>query len=226
MGAGRSSTELFAAHGGYEIVAGADYFQDKLDGFGKKFGVPAERLSRTCRLQEVDRERGRCGGDREPAVFPPRAGAAAVEAGKHVYLAKPVAVDVPGCLSIDRERRRWRATKGLMFLVDFQTRADAFYQEAIQRCTTARSGISCFGESHAIMPACRSPAHGRVPAKDPKRSGDAAAGLGGRHGPLRRHHHRAEHPHAGRGELDHEPAAGSTCDRRAHGRCAGLRQLQ
>ena len=34
-------------HGGYKIVAAADYFQDRLDEFSQKFDVPSSKLSRT-----------------------------------------------------------------------------------------------------------------------------------------------------------------------------------
>jgi predicted dehydrogenase len=58
--------------------------------------------------------------------------ATAVEAGKHVYLAKPLAVDVPGCQSI-AESGRQATRKKLAFQVDFQTRAMPAYQEVVSR---------------------------------------------------------------------------------------------
>jgi len=58
--------------------------------------------------------------------------AAAVEAGVHVYLAKPMAVDVPGCRSIEASAKKAEEKK-LAYLIDFQTRTDPFYQEAIRR---------------------------------------------------------------------------------------------
>ncbi|MBI4578931.1 MAG: Gfo/Idh/MocA family oxidoreductase, partial [Planctomycetes bacterium] len=53
-------------------------------------------------------------------------------AGKHVYCAKPIAVDVPGCASIEAAGRK-ATSKKLVFLVDFQTRANEFYREAAKR---------------------------------------------------------------------------------------------
>ena len=52
-------------------------------------------------------------------------------AGKHVFLAKPVAVDAPGCQTIlaSGEKAKGRFS----FLVDFQTRANKAYQDAVQR---------------------------------------------------------------------------------------------
>ena len=37
-------TGLFRAHRGYEIVAGADYFPDRLDAFAQTYHIPAKRL--------------------------------------------------------------------------------------------------------------------------------------------------------------------------------------
>jgi hypothetical protein len=41
-----------------------------------------------------------------PPYFHPQQAADAVEAGKHVYLAKPIAVDVPGCMSVSDSGKR------------------------------------------------------------------------------------------------------------------------
>jgi len=74
-----------------------------------------------------------------PPYFHPEQAGAAVDAGKHVYLAKPVAVDVPGCQSIADSGRKAAARK-LCFLVDFQTRAHPFYQEAVRRVQAGMIG--------------------------------------------------------------------------------------
>ncbi|MCP4256683.1 MAG: Gfo/Idh/MocA family oxidoreductase, partial [Planctomycetes bacterium] len=42
-GRGTWITGLFKAHGGYNIVGVADYFQDRIDNCGGKFGVPQSR---------------------------------------------------------------------------------------------------------------------------------------------------------------------------------------
>jgi predicted dehydrogenase len=49
-----------------------------------------------------------------------------------VYLAKPMAVDVPGCLTIAEAGKRATAKK-LVYLIDFQTRADDIYRETLRR---------------------------------------------------------------------------------------------
>ena len=67
-----------------------------------------------------------------PPYFHPQQAADAVAAGKHVFLAKPIAVDVPGCQSVAESGKRRRAKKKV-FLVDFQTRVNPFYVEAVKR---------------------------------------------------------------------------------------------
>ena len=132
-GRGQWIAELFRKHGGYNVVAVADYFQDKVDTAGDKFAVPSPRrfsgLSGYRRLldQKLDAV-----VIESPPYFHPEQAAAAVEAAKHVYLAKPVAVDVPGCLSVEASGRKATAKK-LCFLVDFQARTLPIFQDAVQQ---------------------------------------------------------------------------------------------
>ncbi|HEY3282027.1 MAG TPA: Gfo/Idh/MocA family oxidoreductase, partial [Armatimonadota bacterium] len=42
-GRGSWIADLFRKHGGYNIVAAADYFQDRVDAFGQEFAIPANR---------------------------------------------------------------------------------------------------------------------------------------------------------------------------------------
>jgi predicted dehydrogenase len=81
-----------------------------------------------------------------PPYFHPAQARAAVEAGLHVYVAKPLAVDVPGCLDI-KESGLKAGKKGLVFLVDFQTRANEFFIEAMKRVHAGAIGEIVFGES-------------------------------------------------------------------------------
>ena len=132
-GRGQWIAELFRKHGGYNVVAVADYFQDKVDAAGDKFAVPATRrftgLSGYRRLLEQKLDAVVI---ESPPYFHPEQAAAAVEAGKHVYLAKPVAVDVPGCLSIEASGRKATAQRRC-FLVDFQARTLPIFQDAVQQ---------------------------------------------------------------------------------------------
>jgi myo-inositol 2-dehydrogenase / D-chiro-inositol 1-dehydrogenase len=130
-GRGMWIADLFQQAGGYEWVAGADFFEDRVNTFGDKFGVPAGRrhtgLAAHRRLLEdpVDAV-----VIQTPPYFHPQQAMDAVEAGKHVFLSKPVAVDVPGCLTIGEAGRR-ATERRLVFLVDFQTRASVHYREAL-----------------------------------------------------------------------------------------------
>jgi myo-inositol 2-dehydrogenase / D-chiro-inositol 1-dehydrogenase len=125
--------DLFRKHGGYQVTAAADYFEERVDDLGEKLGVPAGR-----RFTGLDGYRRVLESDVDavvietPPFFHPFQAKEAVDAGKHVFLAKPVAVDVPGCLTVEESGRRASERK-LAFLVDFQTRTDPFYREAVKR---------------------------------------------------------------------------------------------
>jgi predicted dehydrogenase len=145
---------LFARHGGYEVFAGADYFADRAADLGAKFSVPEARLfsglSAYKRLLE-------CGVEavavESPPYFHPEQAAAAVARGLHVYLAKPIAVDAPGCRLI-ADLGRQAAAKNRCFLVDFQTRSNPFFMEAVERVHSGDIGDFVFGEAiyHAECP--------------------------------------------------------------------------
>ncbi len=143
IGCGNRGTwiaDLFQKHGGYNIAAVADYFPDKAEAAGGKFGLPANRRFTglscyrrllECKLDAVAIE--------SPPYFHAEQAAEAVASGKHVYVAKPVAVDVPGCQSIAHSGRI--ATQmNQVFLVDFQTRATAAFQETVQRVQAGQIG--------------------------------------------------------------------------------------
>jgi len=145
---------LFAAHGGYEIFAGSDYFADRVEALGAKFSVPRERLfsglSGYKRLLDCDVE---AVAIETPPYFHPGQAAAAVDKGRHVFLAKPPAVDVPGCRLIAECGKKAPAKK-LSFLVDFQTRAHPAFIEALRRIHDGAIGEPVFGEAtyHAESP--------------------------------------------------------------------------
>jgi myo-inositol 2-dehydrogenase/D-chiro-inositol 1-dehydrogenase len=139
--------KLFKQHGGYHITAVADYFQDRADEAGDQLEVPAANRYTGLKgylklLDKVDAV-----AIISPPYFHPEQAAAGVEAGKHVYLAKPIAVDVPGCLSIGASGKKAAANKRC-FLVDFQTRVDPFYMEALKRVHEQKAlGEFSFGEA-------------------------------------------------------------------------------
>jgi predicted dehydrogenase len=80
-----------------------------------------------------------------PAYFHPEQCAQAIEAGKHVFVAKPVAVDVPGSLAV-AELGKAATAKKLVLLVDFQSRGNAVFTEALTRVRAGAMGELTYGE--------------------------------------------------------------------------------
>lgn len=132
-GRGQWLIDLFDKDGGYKVAAAADYFQDRVDKVGEKFQIdPKHRYTGLSGYRRLLEQNLDAVVIQTPPYFHPEQAAAAVDAGKHVYLAKPLAVDVPGCQSIGESGRR-ATEKRKCFLVDFQTRAHPAYQEVVQR---------------------------------------------------------------------------------------------
>lgn len=132
-GRGTWIANLFRKHGGYNVAAIADYFPDKANAAGDKLGVPpAKRFSGLHGYRRLLEEKVDAVAIISPPYFHPEQAAAAVDAGKHVYLAKPIAVDVPGCRSVEQSGSKAKENKRV-FLVDFQTRATPAYQEVVKR---------------------------------------------------------------------------------------------
>jgi hypothetical protein len=103
-------------------VAVADYFPDRSRAAGERFKVePSRRFAGLSGFMRLLDGKLDAVFIESPPFFYPEQAAAAVEAGRHVFVAKPLAVDVPGCLSVIESGRR-ATEKQLSFLVDFQTR--------------------------------------------------------------------------------------------------------
>ena len=121
-GGGRGSwiAGLFQKHGGYQFHGVADYFQAVAERAGDALGV-----DKTRRFSGLSGYRKLIDSGVEAVVLevPPHFFAehatAAVAAGLHVYMAKPVAADVPGCLAIEAAGKQASA-KQRVFLVDYQ----------------------------------------------------------------------------------------------------------
>lgn len=142
--------------GDIKLVSAHDYFEDHLD--------------LTLQMLDLDPNRCRTGphGYRDilasdvdgviitsPPYFHPEQAAEAVGAGKHVWLAKPVAVDVPGCLSIKETGKR--AEGKLAFLVDFQSRNSPYFVEAVERVHGGAIGKIISGQAYNQFPAAGFP---------------------------------------------------------------------
>jgi predicted dehydrogenase len=153
-GRGAWLADLFKKHGGYNVVALHDYFADRVNTAGDKLGVPAaQRFTGLSGYKRLLEQKLDAVAIVSPPYFHPMQVADAVAAGKHVYLAKPIAVDVPGCLSIEESGKKATAAKQVFF-VDFQTRAMENFKEALKRVRAGALGDFVFGEStyHAEDP--------------------------------------------------------------------------
>ncbi len=132
-GRGKWIAGLFKEHGGYEMHAVADYFPEVAHAAGNELGVEAQRrfsgLSGYRKL--IDSGVEAVALETPPCFFPEHV-AAAVEAGKHVYMAKPVAVDVPGCLHVQASAKKAGAQQQC-FLVDYQMPTDPHVLECAKR---------------------------------------------------------------------------------------------
>lgn len=132
-GRGSWIAQHFKNHGGYEMYAVADYFQEVADKCGNDLGVdPARRFSTLSGYKRLIE----CGVEavalEVPPYFFPEQAAAAVDAGLHVYMAKPVAVDVPGALQIQAAALKAREKKRC-FLVDYQMPTDPVLMDIRKR---------------------------------------------------------------------------------------------
>lgn len=130
-GRGTWIANLFAGTGKYQFTACADYFADKVEKTGDQLKVEvSQRFTGLSGYQRLLEKKLDAVVIETPPYFHPRHAADAVEAGKHVFLAKPIAVDAPGCLAIGEAGKR-AAAKKQVFLVDFQARANPDFRQAV-----------------------------------------------------------------------------------------------
>lgn len=153
---GKFISDLFIEHTGARVAAIADAFDEPLTAFRERYKVDATRAYRGLNgFRELCAARLDAVVIESPPYFHPDHAAAAVDNNKHVFLAKPVATDVPGCKSILASGER--ATGRVSFLVDFQTRAQPAFQEAASRMHNGEIGEPVFG--HVYYHAGRTPYH-------------------------------------------------------------------
>ncbi len=132
-GRGNWIAPFFIEYTGARVVALADVIKGHLDTTRNKFNVAASRAYYgPDAYRELSNSRLDAVVIETPPYYHPEQARAAVDAGKHVYLAKPVAVDVPGCKSILTTGKRAEERR-LSYLADFQTRAQPAFQEAAMR---------------------------------------------------------------------------------------------
>lgn len=123
---------LFQEHGGYDLHAVADYFPEVADAYGNASGVDkARRFSGLSGYKKVIESGIEAIVLQVPPCFFAEQASAATEAGLHVYMAKPVAVDVPGCLRIEAAGKQ--ATQNQrVFHVDYQMPSDPANMQAAE----------------------------------------------------------------------------------------------
>jgi len=131
---------LFKQHPGYEIVAAVDYFEETANAVGDKLGVPADK-----RFSGLSGYKRALDSGVEALVledipyFYPEQAAAAIDAGCHVYMAKPFAVDVPAVFKMQALAKK-ATEKKLCFRVDYQLPTDPANQEVKQRVNEGALG--------------------------------------------------------------------------------------
>jgi len=132
-GRGSMIANMFHEHTGFEVAALCDYFPEVGQAKATKMGVPENKVFSGLKGYQrvLDSGVDALVLKTPPYCFPDHA-TAAVEAGAHVYMAKPIATDVPGSLRIKAAGEK-ATSKGQVFLVDFQLRVDPYLQECVRR---------------------------------------------------------------------------------------------
>ncbi len=147
---GGAVTQALSTSGPVKLVAMADVFADRLEASLKylmkieaiagRIDVPPERqfVGFDAYQKAID-----CGVDMviltTPPNFRPIHYAAAVQAGKHVYMEKPVAVDAPGFRAVE-EANVLARKKGLKVAVGFQRRHEADCRDVVRRIRDGQIG--------------------------------------------------------------------------------------
>ncbi len=122
-----------------QIVALYDPFEDRAERLKVKFEVQSDRIYTGLNSDEdIIASDLDAVAITSPPYYHPRQVRNAVESNKHVWLAKPVAVDVPGCMSILESSKM--ADGKLNFLVDFQTRNSPAFKEIVKRVHNGEAG--------------------------------------------------------------------------------------
>ena len=144
-GRGRYIARYFKNETDAKVVALSDFFQDRVDNVAGEIEEDAPK-----KFTGLDSYKPVIESDVDavvitsPPYFHPEQCAMAVDAGKHVYLAKPVAVDYPGCKSIADSAKKAKGKRS--FLVDFQTRVTPFFMEAADRVLRGDIGEIAAGQ--------------------------------------------------------------------------------
>lgn len=147
---------LFIEYAGVRAVAVADPFESRMAAVAAKLKQMPEQFSALDGYKRLLEKKLDAVLLMSPPCFHPVQATDAVDAGKHVYCAKPVAVDVPGCRTFAAAGAK--AAGKLSFWIDFQTRSSEMFQEAARRVHAGDIGDPVLG--HVYYHASRlSPKH-------------------------------------------------------------------
>lgn len=148
-GRGQWIANLFIQDGQYAFTAAADYFDDRVTEFGDKHNIPSSQrftgLNGYLRLLESNPVDAVV--IQTPPYFHPEQARDSVRSGKHVFLAKPIAVDAQGCRTVS-DAGKQASDQKLVFLVDFQTRASSHYREPLHMLHRGDIGPLVLVEAH------------------------------------------------------------------------------
>ena len=166
-GRGLNVAASFIQHTGAVVTAIGDLFQDSLetgrktlDQASQKYGKPGIDAARLFRGPKAYEALFNC---KEvdavyiatPPYFHPLHLEAAIAAGKHVYLEKPVAVDVPGAHKVVALGEK--AQGRLSLAVGFQIRHASPYVELAKRIHAGQIGAPVSAEIHYFASAIKRP---------------------------------------------------------------------
>lgn len=147
----------FVNHAGTRVVALADMFEDRLSATQANFNKLAEEKGQgqipTANIFKGARAYEKLVACKDvdvvlissPPYLHPEHFAAAVDAGKHVYLEKPVATDVYGCQKVMEIGRR--ANGKVSIHVGFQKRYSEAYRAVIGRIHSGEIGDIALGQA-------------------------------------------------------------------------------
>lgn len=157
-----AASQALSTSGPVRLVAMADVFSDrlerslanlqKIEEIKDRIDVPPERrfvgfdAYQKALEDEVDLVLLTTPPHFRPIHYP-----AAVQAGKHVYMEKPVAVDAPGVRAIQAANAVAKQ-KGLAVAVGFQRRHQDSCREEIQRIRDGQIGDVCMIRTYYLMP--------------------------------------------------------------------------
>jgi myo-inositol 2-dehydrogenase / D-chiro-inositol 1-dehydrogenase len=166
-GRGTTVTSSFLRNTGAVVTAIGDIFQDnleagkqRLDEVSAKLGKPAIDASRMFKGPKAY-EQLFASKDVDalyiatPPYFHPSHLEAAVASGKHIYLEKPVAVDVPGAKKVMALGEKVKGKVSLA--VGFQIRHATPYVELVKRVHDGQIGIPVSGQIHYFASALNRP---------------------------------------------------------------------